>query len=582
MSSYNDEFPTLTLNDETQHINIEHRIIELYLNLCRKNDHKCIRKIFFKVDSLLTFIKTSQSPEHDNKPYVLLLYKMIAQTRDISYGKGEKDLTYMLICVWYKHFPISAIFALRSLVDNMENPNLHSPYGSWCDIKYFCRYVRLHSMLDSKQNEQLIDSALGIMNNQINKDRINWNKILCEYFEEVVNNPSTLSKRPTGRDHMSFATKWSPRENSSFGWLYERMVIQWTQMFTPALLNVTEDKRKYTINKCKKNYRRMTSSLNKELDTVQIKQCNNKWNDVNPENVSIGTIIKQKNAFVKSHTDDRNACKTNFYEYYDEIKEFGDLEHQHTKTLLPVSKIVSCVMALLKMKELHNADMNFINKQLGWYDHIWNKNIKHKNGFDSSIPIIDISWDIDNDSRNSAIGLGVLIAQRSNLQRFIIYENTAYWIVIDKDDSFCDILQKIHDHSKHTTNSNIDTAFSMLLEAFTNTNHTVSQNNTNQHTHSYITFFIFNGGKHINILLKHFFSSSFFVFWNIQRNNYLKIKHTDFSPNNFYLCGDSISTIDDIDKFGISYLRNTTLYKFISNILSLPRYSVMEKYLKDC
>ena len=576
MSSYSDEFPTLTI----YHEQIEHQIVELYLNLCRKNDHKCIRTISNKLDALLSFFKTSQNSDHDNKPYISLLYKMIAQTRDISYGKGEKDLTYMLICVWYKHFPISAIFALRTLVDNMENINLHSPYGSWCDIKYFCRYVKLHSMLDPTQNEQLIDSALGILNNQINKDRINWNKTLCEYFEEVVNNPSTLSKRPIGRDHMSFASKWSPRENSSFGWLYERMVIQWTQMFTPALLNVSKDKRKYTINKCKKNYRRMTSSLNKELDTVQIKQCNNKWNDVNPESVSIGTIIKQKNAFVKSHNDDRNACKTHFFEYYDELKEFGEHEHHNTKTLLPVSKIVSCVMTLLQMKELHNADMTYINKQLAWYNHIWNKNIKHKNGFDSSIPIIDISWDIDNDSRNSAIGLGVLIAQRSDLHRFIIYENTAYWIVIDKDDSFCDILQKVHDHSKHPTNSNIDNAFSMLLEAF---NHTISHNDTIQHqdARSNITFFIFNGGKHVNIILKRLFSSSFFVFWNIQRNNFLKIKHTDFSPNNFYLCGDSISNIDDIAQFGISYLRNTTLYKFISNILSLPRYSVMDKYLKD-
>ena len=29
-----------------------------------------------------------------------LLYKLIAQTRDICYGKGERDITYMMIYTW--------------------------------------------------------------------------------------------------------------------------------------------------------------------------------------------------------------------------------------------------------------------------------------------------------------------------------------------------------------------------------------------------------------------------------------------------------------------------------------------------
>jgi hypothetical protein len=253
-------------------------------------------------------------------------------------------------------------------------------------------------------------------------------------------------------------------------------------MFTPHLLNVPDDKREKSIKNFKKNYRKMISALNKELDTVQIKQCNNKWSDVNPENVSIGTIVKQKKAFLKTHTDDRIECNTNFNDYYDEVKEFGDYEHQNKKSLLPVSKIVSSIMTLLVQRETIGADSTYIDKQIAWYNHIWNKNVKSKKGFGSSMPIIDISWDMDIDSRNSAIGLGILIAQRSGLQRFIVYENTASWVIINDDDTFCDILKKVCDLSKHPTNSNIDTVFSMLLEAIVFTNCKATSDNTNKDT----------------------------------------------------------------------------------------------------
>ena len=37
--------------------------------------------------------------------YLILLYKMIGQTRDIIDGKGECSLTYMMIYTWYDFYP---------------------------------------------------------------------------------------------------------------------------------------------------------------------------------------------------------------------------------------------------------------------------------------------------------------------------------------------------------------------------------------------------------------------------------------------------------------------------------------------
>ncbi len=37
-----------------------------------------------------------------HKNLLKMLYKLIAQTRDICYGKGERDITYMMIYQWWK------------------------------------------------------------------------------------------------------------------------------------------------------------------------------------------------------------------------------------------------------------------------------------------------------------------------------------------------------------------------------------------------------------------------------------------------------------------------------------------------
>ena len=72
-------------------------------------------------------------------------------------------------------------------------------------------------------------------------------------------------------------------------------------------------------NKIKREYRQNISKLNQELDTVQIKQCKNKWADIKFNNVSEITKQKQFNVFlnrdihgyIRRQNDDRNICREN-------------------------------------------------------------------------------------------------------------------------------------------------------------------------------------------------------------------------------------------------------------------------------
>ena len=69
---------------------------------------------------------------------------------------------------------------------------------------------------------------------------MSWNNTLKDFLEEKMNNPATFSQRPIGKDVMTFAVKWCPRENSKYGWLYELLVLQWTKMFSPNVKYETE------------------------------------------------------------------------------------------------------------------------------------------------------------------------------------------------------------------------------------------------------------------------------------------------------------------------------------------------------
>lgn len=173
------------------------RIKELYTTLKRGNF------IQEDLDSLLSTIKP-------NTDEFKCLYRLIAHTRDITGGLGERDLTYAMICVWYRYHPVLAIKALRFIVTSVG-------IGSWADIKYICGYVE---RTKDPNADKIIDSAIGLMNFQLNADRVAWNNALANYLKIKHASPNTLVPRPCGRDVMSFAAKWAPREKAvSVGYL---------------------------------------------------------------------------------------------------------------------------------------------------------------------------------------------------------------------------------------------------------------------------------------------------------------------------------------------------------------------------
>jgi hypothetical protein len=222
---------------------------------------------------------------------MITAYKMIGHTRDIIDGKGEYTLSYMQVLVWYKFFPELANFALRCFV--LLDTGLH-PYGSWKDIKYFCNYCIQNGLTST---HPLVQYALELVTDEMNKNITS----------------------------QSLIAKWIPREKSKkFGWIFNELAQLHFRHYLESAKDT--DKKNRAILKAKTDYRKLIATANIGLDTVQIKQCDKRWAQIDHTKTTSITLAKQKKAFLnltkkgeqRSLEEDRIQCAKHFSKMIEE------------------------------------------------------------------------------------------------------------------------------------------------------------------------------------------------------------------------------------------------------------------------
>jgi len=405
--------------------NIQEQIIQFDFQMTRTNSVG-LQSLEQRLRSLLT----SLSGEAGIK-YQVILFKMIGYTRDIVAGKGECDLTYMMIRVWYDFYPKLAFAAIDSLLQ--RDDGLHQ-FGSWKDAKYFCNYCRQRG--DATDHE-LIQHVVKMMNVQLEKD------FNCYMFS------AELTK-------LSLLAKWIPREKSNkFGWVYERLAAD----FFPEYMTTatTAAARSRAIIKCKTEYRRIISKINKALDTLQIKQCDQQWSKIDFNKVTSVSMIKQTKAFLnvdkKSEprypdNEDRVQCALNFNEHVSS----SDKEIK--------GKRVGIVDFVKRAIETPSTGVlaDVLNSQ-------WRDNSSMNESLGNMIAMVDVSGSMDGDPMHAAIGLGIRIAEKSRLgKRVITFSQDPAWVNFSKIDNFVDIVKCVKD-APWGTNTNFYRALNLILDA---------------------------------------------------------------------------------------------------------------------
>jgi len=423
---------------------IREKIIQFSFQLTR-TDERGLQKLSVVLKDILTTLKAHHNTKSELvvvTEYLVLLYKMIGQTRDIIDGKGECLLTYMMIYTWYDFYPELALYAVKCLVEFEDNDNTHQ-YGSWKDIKYFCSYCHKNCC---SLDHPLIQYAISIINAQI----------ITDYTNLISNS-----------DEISLAGKWVPREKSGrFGWMYEALACN----YFPRYVETSSEKSKSSaILKCKTEYRKILSSLNRKIETLQIKQCNRSWSNIDFSKVTSVSLSKQKKAFLNvtkkgepryPDNQDRIECANNFNEHIQKAVK-GEVEIKGKRvglenfTKQAIEMLSNPYLPYLPSFE---SEKELLNSQ-------WRDNSSQTDALEDMIAMVDVSGSMSGDPLNAAIALGIRVAEKSRLgKRLLTFSSTPKWVNLEGKNDFVSMVETVR-HVDWGMNTNFDAALNMILDA---------------------------------------------------------------------------------------------------------------------
>ena len=623
---------------------IKERMVYLFYELCRKthqvtkspselvvepcsgsdkSSHEDYYRLSMELGDLLIFIKKNIQDTPTKRiqyyEYLLYLFKMIVQTRDIYEGKGERDVTYMLIYTWYKHYPVLTVNVLPFVVQ----------YGCWRDICGICNYIYDLSGQGSKNpttnyvgdlrspeefgddTHPLIETCVELMVLQLEKD-------------ENSNGTGT----GTG---ISLAAKWVPREKRQNQWLYDLFVLKWSDKKWPYILNTS----KYSCNayysawnKCRMKFRKMISNLTKKIDIVETKQCSGQWEKIHPRHVNIGTIIKQKDCLLNikngqrseasqlltqkvaslpdefgkertleknldSKIDDRLLCSQNMQKLYKNGFPKSHRNNNNNKSLLsiPINYFVKRAIELLASQENHDKnkikniysgdssgshyDLKYIENEIELLNIQWKKYISTCVNLPNVIPIIDISSNYSDKELYNAIGLACLITEKSLIsKRIMVTQNENVWINLENCIDFISMVQSIYNNCQSFDNLVLSNSMNKIIESIQHSNM------TNENIQEMI-FVIFqsNTSNHDNICKMFNSYQPHFVYWNLSDSvsDVIEYPCDIFTRGTTMISGNSPALINYLQFLGLASFRHSTPYNAVCNILDNNRYDSIEK-----
>jgi hypothetical protein len=528
-----DDFPELEPIDLDAYF--KQQIIYFYTNLTRKTSNTNVIELSQKLVDVLRTLKTQIRQNRDYIKYLELFYRMIGQTRDISNGKGEHELSYMMILAFYDVFPTLSIYAIHRFCKPIY---CISAVGSWRDIKYLCEHVRLYSY--KKENHEIISICIKLMNSQLKSDLETWK----------------FSVNAGSRKHISNVAKWVPREKKKFNWLFEMLVIDWIRTNAPYMFENITDSWISAITKAKRIYRKKVVSLNKILDTTEIKQCSQKIDEIDPKNIACYTSMKQRALIYTAR----------FNGPFEPVRDNKNHQNHY-----PIAFFIKEAMRLIGTTDIYEIEL--LNKQWTWFS----KTIPTY-GFENTLSILDVSFNMqkmDAESFYSAIGYAILIAERSNFgKRILAVDHQPTWINFNEGATFLSIVENICSKLKSNMNttSNMDRAMELLVLSMIETRSTkrFMKNMT-----LILLSNLANPDTCIETIKKYGYPSPNIILWTMDKHNIRE------PINGVVFSGMSNGILKSLSAFiSNTKTNNSSNFENISFILNNPRYDVFGTYLK--
>jgi len=368
-----------------------------YLKYYETYDGEPINKKMFKI---LT---------ESHKANVNKIIDVIMHTRDIHSGRGLRDLTYSYLFTLQQFSPMQTVFIIFMMVKENNGTQI----GSWRDARAYCEFLAEHSA-EGKDNVY-IKPIICLYNEQLLKDNDVWTKIMAKWNPDIM-------PRPDAREFISYAAKWVPREAKKRSWLFDILVSLYNDPEYNAIRASakTPEQKEAAERKCKMMFRKMISNLNKELDTLEIKQCANEWSTIDPAKLSTSQLYNGESALTNKDTHDRAECASTFDAEYKKRSEQIALKKYSYN--VPVWKLVKRILRLAKNG--NTEELNEMN--IHWRSYVENRFSKES---DYYIALLDISESMSQKELYTAIGMCCQIASKSRFgQNVLVFSHTLEWV----------------------------------------------------------------------------------------------------------------------------------------------------------
>jgi hypothetical protein len=378
--------------------------------------------------------------------YIEPINQMIIHTRDCYHGKGERAISYVLLDVFYKFYPLLAIRLVHLFVKT---------YGSWRDIKELCHYLHTSCAYDTK--EGFIRSCIDIVNAQL-------------FTDLKKDDPAELS----------LVAKWIPRENKKHDWLFDRLAYDWSEKYEGFGTSGSI---------YKKRYRLMVAKLNRQLKTLEIHLCEKKCNQIEPVAVPKIAMMKQKQQMIFKNISKQTAqpisidrlegmmkFKNHFIHQYlsDEATRTLEEKTEPKKTIyIPVHLLVKEALVLLE-KIKRTPSTCFLNMknylfQIEVLNKQWNQMANQLRTMEKSmntIPLLEMSFELQTNPRMyyQAIGLAILIAQQSSFgKRILVMDNVCTWVNLSESPDFFSMVKELMEATESYRNTVADAVNTVKL-----------------------------------------------------------------------------------------------------------------------
>ena len=566
---------------EEVYLSLQNEVVDIFSLLSR--DLLDLQPFMVKYQSCLFSVKKHIAAAEKNplvqKSYFLLLtllYKLIAYTRDIYGGLGERKLTYMMLFLWNYQFPLPTALCLKHMITPIENA---PPFGSWRDIKGLCLFIRQFS--PKGENDPFIETCLGLMNHQLDVDYTHWNNALDEYVRKQNTGFALMEKPSPSSVGISMVAKWIPREHSSYDWLFKRAAVQWIRSFKPHYFKscTNESQFKSALRKGSKEYRHVFSRLSREWDTLEIKQCSKQWDSIKPLAIPFSALHRQQqsllnihsNGVVRSTIGDRVSCATKIQKYWRATRS------SNNPTFIDMGEFIKTAIRVVHVEEVRRMEIH--------WKHILSQYVP-SSSLDMLLPIVDMSLFRDQENRfYEALGLACIVAMKSS-KRIFLFDQTTHVVSIEHCTSLKEVLALLRPiYHEHHIGQNVKGVCDTLLLSMRETNLPVDE----------VKLMFFTSYDRIDSIqdvvqasFEHagYVHSPFLLIWRATEkimpgSSSSSSSFYTSSSKTFVFSGNSNYTLCRISSLPPEAWHQMNAFDFVAFLLNQPRYDIFEHHFKQ-